>query len=263
MAIKLKERSYYENLKSRIGKKHCVTWRNIAGRCYVGNCSYLYALLKPIDYQDFFNKYVDYINPLEKGENKLKKNELYGRSIEDLERLASHYKKLTGDDSFTLEEYFDDIVCHVIIETFDGHKAEKELINILTQYGFEVEETEGLMDAEFGVDLIVRKNGEIKEYIQVKPISTFVRTNPALLCDRSGFFLKQLKLDEFTENNPEFKKRDIIYMLYDYQHLIKTGEVLWFYKGDQVKFKLRELCQVNGQSLVKIEDFSAQKLLLK
>ena len=58
MSIKLKERSYYEELKSRIGKKHCTVWRSISGRPYVGNCSYLYSVLKPESYQDFFDKYI-------------------------------------------------------------------------------------------------------------------------------------------------------------------------------------------------------------
>ena len=263
MSIKLKERSYYEELKSKIGKKHCTVWRSISGRPYVGNCSYLYSVLKPESYQDFLDKYIKFVNPNEVSLSKLKKNEFYGRSIEDLERLAKHYQKLANDDNFTLEEYFDDIICHVIIETFDGHKAEKELINILTEHGFEVEETEGVMDAEFGVDLIVKKNGNIKEYIQVKPISTFVRSNPSLIADRGNFFLKQYKLNEFTKNHPIFITKDIIFMMYDYQHLIKTGEVLWFYKDGKVKFKLNELCQTNGQTLVGIEDFVQQKLILK
>jgi hypothetical protein len=136
-------------------------------------------------------------------------------------------------------------------------------MNVLTDYGFDVEETEGVMDAEFGVDLIVKKDGEVKEYIQVKPISTFVRTNPSLISDRSNFFLKQYKLNEFTENHPSLKKRDIIFMLYDYHHLVSTGEVLWYYKDNKVKFKLHELCQTNGQTLVKEEDFIQQKLILK
>ena len=146
----------------------------------------------------------------------------------------------------------------------DIDKAEKELMNVLTRYGYDVEETEGDMDAEYGVDLIVRKNGEFKEFIQVKPLSTFVRTNPSLIEDRSNFFMKQLKLDEFIEKNEtNLKKRSIIYMLYDYQHLISTGEVLWYYKDDKVKFYLNELTNTSGISLVSEEDFIAKKLILK
>ena len=76
--------------------------------------------------------------------------------------------------------------------------------------------------------------------------------------------MKQVKLDEFVEKNEtNLKKRSIIYMLYDYQHLISTGEVLWYYKDDRVKFYLNELTNTNGISLVKIEDFTAKKLILK
>ena len=262
-STKIKERSYYEDIKNRIGKKHNKLWKTISGRPYVGNCSYLYATLKPTSYQDFFDKYINFISPVNEGD-KLKKNQFYGRTIADLVRLATYYQEQANDENFTLEEFFDDIVCHVIIETFDGHKAEKELMKVLTDYGFDVEETEGDMDAEYGVDLIVRKNGEFKEFIQVKPISTFVRTNPSLIEDRSNFFMKQLKLDEFIENNEtNLKKRSIIYMLYDYQHLISTGEVLWYYKNNKVKFQLSELTNTKGVSLVKIDDFIAKKLILK
>lgn len=262
-STKIKERSYYEDVKNRIGKKHNQLWKSISGRPYIGNCSYLYSVLKPVSYQDFFDKYVTFINPKYEGE-KLKKNQFYGRTIEDLTKLAQYYQEQANDNNFTLEEYFDDIVCHVIIETFDGHKAEKELMRVLTEYGFDVEETEGDMDAEYGVDLIVRKNGILKEFIQVKPISTFVRTNPSLINDRCNFYLKQLRLDEYIEKNvTNLKKRRIIYMLYDYQHLIGTGEVLWYYKDDKVKFSLKELTDTNGISLVKLEDFTAKKLILK
>lgn len=262
-STKIKERSYYEDNKNRIAKKHNKLWKSISGRPFVGNCSYLYAKLKPTSYQDFFDKYVLFINPKYEG-TKLKKSQFYGRTIEDLTRLAEYYQEQANDSNFTLEEYFDDIVCHVIIETFDGHQAEKELMKILTDYNFEVEETEGDMDAQFGVDLIVRKNGEVKEYIQVKPISTFVRTNASLVEDRRNFYMKQIKLDEYAEKHvTDLKKRDIIYMLYDYQHLISTGEVLWYYKDNKVKFHLNELTNTKGVSLVTIDDFIAKKMILK
>lgn len=262
-STKIKERSYYEDNKNRIAKKHNKLWKSISGRPFVGNCSYLFAKLKPTSYQDFFDKYVEFVNPIYEGA-KLKKNQFYGRSLDDLTRLAEYYQEQADDSNFTLEEYFDDIVCHVIIETFDGHQAEKELMTVLTRYGYDVEETEGDMDAEYGVDLIVRKNGEFKEFIQVKPLSTFVRTNPSLIEDRSNFFMKQLKLDEFIEKNEtNLKKRSIIYMLYDYQHLISTGEVLWYYKDDKVKFYLNELTNTSGISLVSEESFVAKPLILK
>lgn len=262
-SVYIKERSYYEDLKNRIGKKHNKVWKSISGRPYVGNCSYLYSVLKPLNYQDFFEKYVNYINPINEGE-KIKRNQFYGRTIDDLIRLAKYYQEQANDATFTLEDYFDDIVCHVIIETFDGHKAEKELMTILNKYGFEVEETEGDMDAEYGVDLIVRKNGEFKEFIQVKPISTFVRTNPSLIEDRVNFYLKQVKLNEYVKNHQDiYKERDIIYMLYDYRHLIETGEVLWYYMGDKVKFHLNELTNANGYSIIDETSFIAKKLVLK
>lgn len=260
----LKSVEYYQNLKKRLAKYNQIYKDNIAPKPYVGDNSKLYAKLKPISYQDFFDKYTTYLPTPNYIPKNLKGDKEYGRSIEHLQMLAGRYKELVNDDTFTLEEFFDDIICHVIIETFDGHKPEKELVKILSEKGYDVEETSGVMDSEYGVDLIVKKDGVVKEYIQVKPISTFLgNKNISLKNDRANFFNKQYLLDEFVKQHPHLPKRDIIFMIYDYNHLHNTGEVRWCYKDGKVKFKLNELCLTNGETKVKFSDFISQKLLLK
>ena len=260
----LKSVEYYQNLKKRLAKYNKIYKDNIAPKPYVGDNSKLYSILKPTSYQDFFDKYTTYLPTPNYIPKNLKGSQEYGRSIEHLQMLAGRYKELVNDDAFTVEDFFDDIVCHVIIETFDGHKPERELVRILSEKGYEVEETSGVMDSEYGVDLIVSKDGEVKEYIQVKPLSTFLGTkNCSLKNDRSNFFIKQSLLNDFADGHPDFRKRDIIYMLYNYNHLIKYNEVLWCYKGDKVKFKLNELCRTDGIPLVEYRDFTFKKLILK
>lgn len=260
----LKDKKYYEILKSKINEKHGRIWKKIAGRPYIGNCSYLYKQLKPIDYQDFFTKYINYISPHKI--DSLKKSEFYGRTINDLLILAEEYRKLTNDYSFTLEEYFDDIVNHTIIETFDGHKVETYIANILIEKGFSVNEENGEMDAVLGVDLTVRWKNKLMSYLQIKPISTFIgNNNPSLIDDRVNFYKKQKKLDEYVLD--KIKKGDmtviqkpIEYMLYDKNTFNKNGDIKWYYKNNTPRYKIEELCDDKGISKISLKDFELKYL---
>lgn len=259
--ITLKDREYYETNKRMVCGKYNERWKSISGRRYVGNCSLLYRKLNPTSYQDFFDKYVSYIAPDDQtyGES-IRRNPKYGRSVNDLTRLAEYYKRICRDETIPLENFLDDVICHTIIETFDGHQAERELKHILLEKGFNVNETEGDLDAKLGVDLVVRgKNGMVQNLIQVKPISTFLgNNNQSLIKDRKNFFTKQEDL-----NRQLGTVKEIVYMLYDSNHLRKYREVLWYYKGDKVRFRLDELVDRNGIVSNILSDFTAKKLVLK
>lgn len=260
----LKSREYYEKNKEKFNAKCNEQYKVINGRKFVGDNSWLFKHLQPKNYQDFFNKYLAFTNgpSLNPDRNYTKwglmKDEHYGRTLDDLITIAKFYKSLCPHVDYPLEEFFDDIVNHIIIETFDGHQAEIELRDILVKNGFEVKEIDGDLDAKCGVDLSITKNGKTN-YIQVKPLTTFLgNSNESLKKDRKNFFDKQRKLNNYLGEDNE-----IIYMMYDRNHMIKTREVLWFYKGDKVKFKLNELTDINGNALNKFSDFKSQKLVLK
>ena len=260
----LKSKEYYEKNKQKFNTNCNEQYKEISGRKFIGNNSWLFKYLQPTDYQDFFNKYLKYTDGTSLNPNvnytkwDLMKDEYYGRTIDDLIAIAKFYKASCPHVDYPLEEFFDDLVNHIIIETFDGHQAEGELRDILISKGFEVKEINGYLDAKCGVDLIVTKNGSVK-YIQVKPITTFLgNSNVSLKNDRKNFFDKQKKLNDYLGEETE-----IIYMLYNKKHMDETKEILWFYKGDKVKFRLNELIDINGKALNKFSDFKSQKLILK
>ena len=261
----LKSKEYYEENKKKFNENCNVQYCIINGRRFIGSNSWLFKTLKPKSYQDFFDKYLTLtkgksLNPNIDYTNKwdLLKDDHYGRTLEDLIAIARFYKSLCPYVDYPLEEFFDDLVNHIIIETYDGHQAEIELENILVSKGFNVEGTDGDFDAKYGVDLIVTKNNRTR-YIQVKPLTTFLgNKNEGLINDRLKFFKKQKDLNNLLGGNNE-----IIYMLYDKTHFDKTKEILWFYKGDKVTFKLTELIDDNGYAINRLRDFTSQKLILK
>lgn len=259
---KLKSKKYYEENKGKFNDKCNDQYKAINGKPFIGNNTWLYKTLNPVDYQDFFDKYLacakgESLDPNKKYRRwDLKKDEHSGRTLEDLITLAKFYKESCNHVDYPIEDFFDDLVNHIIIETYDGHQAERELGDILSRRGGEVEETDGDFDSKFGVDLIV-KTKKNTYYIQVKPFSTFSKMQPhdGLRKDRINFFEKQRYLDNYLGKHAE-----IVYMMYDKRHMDKTGEILWMCKGDKVSFHLSELTNEKGDTLIYWKDFKSIKL---
>lgn len=260
----LKDKCYYNELKKKINFLYGNIWKKISGRPYVGNCSYLYKKLEPINYQDFFEKYINYISPNKT--NSLKKDEYYGRTINDLLNLAKKYKELCNDDKLSIEDFFDDIVNHVIIETFDGHIAENYILNVLKEKGFTVLNSDGEMDAVLGVDLIVKWKEKIISFLQIKPVTTFLgNNNISLVNDRIEFYHKQEKLNEYIKTaykNCIIKNANIEYMLYDKSTYDNENKLKWYYKNNRSRFSLNELCDKKGKSIVNLSDFELKNLII-
>lgn len=260
----LKSKKYYEENKGKFNDKCNDQYKAINGKPFIGNNTWLYKTLNPSGYQDFFDKYL----ACAKGESldpkktyrlwDLKKDEHSGRTLEDLITLAKFYKESCPHVDYPIEDFFDDLVNHIIIETYDGHRAERELRDILISKGCEVEETDGDFDSKFGVDLIVK--GRLKQktyYIQVKPFSAFSKKQPhdGLRKDRINFFNKQRYLDNHLGEHNEIE-----YMMYNKHHMDETGEILWMCKGDKVRFHLSELTNEKGDTIIYWGDFKSIKL---
>ena len=267
MAYKLKSKEYYEEIKGKFNINCSEQYDRIRGKEFIGDNSWLFKHLQPTSYQDFFDKYVkcnigESLDPNKRYSlYELKKEEKAGRSLKDLMALAKFYKRSCPHVDYPLEEFFDNIVTHAIIETLDGKRAEinlRDFYNSLEDY--EVDIVDGDLDDKCGVDLIIRnKKDNTVLYIQVKPISTFLgNSNIGLIKDRIRFFKKQKNL-----NNALGEEHEILYMMYDKTHLDKTNEVLWFHKGDKNTFKLTELIDTNGNALNKYSDFVTKKLPIK
>lgn len=263
----LKSKEYYEKNKKKFNDDCNEQYGKINGRPFIGSNSWLFKELKPMNYQDFFDKYLNYTDgkPLNpnvdyKYSSDLKKKENCGRTLEDLIAVARYYKKISPHVNYPLEEFFDDLVNHIILETYDGHQAELFLRDYCISGNCEVTETDGDFDANFGVDLIVKKPDNTVNYIQVKPLSTFVGRpkNPKLIKDRINFFKKQKDLDNYLGEHHE-----IIYMIYDKNHWDKYKEIRWWGKGNKTSFKLNELIDEQGNSLNNPWDFTPYTLNIK
>jgi hypothetical protein len=264
-STELKSKEHYEKNKKKFNDNCSLEYKRINGRPYVGSNSWLFKTLKPTNYQDFFDKYLEYntgksLNPNIEYDHisHLKKGEKCGRTLEDLIAIARFYKKSCSHVDYPLEDFFDDLVNHIIIETFDGHKAEKQLKYHFDSNDCKVIETDGDFDAKYGVDLVVKKGNKMS-FIQVKPLSTFIgQPFPALRTDRKNFFKKQEDLDNFLG-----KHHEILYVLYDKDHLNKYNEVVWWKKGDKHTFKLTDLIDSEGNSLNDCWDFKHHKLTIE
>lgn len=257
---KLKDIEYYYNNKKKFNKLYNKVWKRIAGPKYIGLCSYLFQKFfeewkktntdNPTIY-DFAEYYFSHTNPVKSIDIERTDSLYYGRSPEELWRLAEHYQKQCNDFTIPLENYYDDIVNHAIIETFDGQIREINLIREYERKGFTVEHTYGKWDKDLGVDFIIRKNGIIRDYIQCKPITTFLFTkNNSLIEDRKNFFLKE------THKRSECKKLGWPY--YPTKFIIYNNDYpdKWCSINGKRGFFLEELIDKYGNNLMNKEDFS-------
>ena len=174
----------------------------------------------------------------------------FGRTVKQLLALADYYKTLCDDYTITTEQYFDDIVNHAIIETFNGQMREIRLADIYVNHGFNIEHTSDHWDKDLGVDIIVRNDKAIVDYIQCKPITTFLgNKNPSLIRDRVIFYHKEESKKKECEElgYPYYPTK---FILYNEEHPDK-----WCSLNSKKSFLLEELCDKQGLALHKVSDF--------
>lgn len=257
-----KEKEYYEKVKKKFNEKYSLIYRNkFSGRPYVGNCSYLYKILHPTSPEDFFNKYTAYYNDEFSYKNH-KGNENFGRSVEQLKYLAKcYYESIIKKDknsNVTIQDCYDDLVNHIITETYDGHFVERYMVSFILESSddFIVEPCVGKLDAEIGIDFIIKKHSDPSyvRYMQVKPQSFFfyAKENESLLRDRLNAMRKEKILQDEIDKNGVIE-----YIIYNKKELDKTGKVLIAEKDKKTKFRLNELINEYGQPKFNIiKDFN-------
>lgn len=257
-----KEKEYYEKLKKKFNDNYGNIYRrNFSGRPYIGDCSYLYKKLSPTSPEDFYNKYISYYNEEFSFKNH-KGNEYFGRSVEQLKYLAKcYYEAIIAEDknaNVTIQDCYDDLVNHIIMETYDGHFVERYLIDIILKSSddFIIESCTGDFDAKIGIDFIVKKHSDKKyvRYIQVKPHTFFcyAKKNKSLIYDRLNAKKKERILQEKIDENGYIE-----YVIYDKNKLDETGEILIAKKDNKTKFRLNELINEYGQPKFNIDkDFN-------
>lgn len=262
ISAKLKDLQYYRSNKRKFNRKYNYIWKKIAGPEYLGLCSYIFQTFyyewnnqhpkeKPTC-QDFANYYFSHVNHGDDETSvKLPNSTHYGRTVAQLYRLAEHFKTMCNDDKITIEEFYDDVVNHGIVETFNGQMREIMVKERYEKFGYTVEPLNGTWDKDFGVDSLIRNSdGEIVDYIQCKPVSTFLGTkNESLIADRKLFY-----------NKEEAKKKECKRLGYPY---LPTRFILyndrypdkWCCIGDKKSFLLEDLCDKQGMPLHEKNDF--------
>ena len=219
--------------KNIFSKNEIITeiWRkHYAPSNKIGNCSNLYRLHKPKDINDFYKKYITYASTHQ--ELSIRDR---GLSEEELISLAKEYKSEVEkliEEQYELNEYINDMLCHIIIETFNGHICEIEVINYLNSLGYECGYVDGYYDAKYGIDIVVKN--PLHFYIQVKPFSFF-------LSKRYDTKFDQVKL--YDTNKLVKKEFGICTFYVIYSKDKKNGKVSWIKnkKTNSFCFKLGEI----------------------
>lgn len=220
--------------KEEIGKYGIISeiWKDyFAPSNKIGNVTNLFMKLKPKDEKDFCDKYFQYAE--EHKDLPISQRGLtYSEFVELVKNYMESANKANGIE-FTYETYFNDALCHIITETYDGKIIELRFRRFLESLGYECDFFEGSIDAKYGVDIKVTRKSEGKTFaVQIKPIS-FIKSRRNDVHDarveliyKYHNFLKDYKLKTYYAFY--FKAKN-------------TGNIFWLKNGDGFIFKLEEL----------------------
>lgn len=223
--IKWKGTEYYEQQKIILNdSKYAIPWRDIySKRSVSGPCMKTCSKLKPINVEDFYNRAGDICNKLSK---------------DNMERIAVMWRNYCKEDNIPLSTFYDVVVCHNIIETFNGKLQEINVANMLREHGFEIIPNTDKDDAERGIDIIAKKNNKL-HFIQVKVISYLYGIKPDLVNDRKKVFDEYIpnQIKEYGEGIP------YVWIFYDY----KTKEWIWNENNNSFQWDITKLLDATDQ----------------
>ena len=204
----------------------------------VGNCTRLYRFLKPTNEEDFYKKYLKFAET-----NKTLRISLRGLTYDELinlsERYRDEYNTLYNKD-YCLETFFYDVLQHVIVETYQGQKIERDFIVYLNHLGYKCSSFTPEIDATYGLDIKVnRKDGKVFA-VQIKPISFFIAESNNVQTDRINLCKKYVS----ALNNLRIKTYYSIYVKDK-----KTDEVVWVKNGDGFRFCIDDLFEFDENDI--------------
>lgn len=215
----------------QIGKISDIWRRSFAPSNHIGNCTNLFRKLKPENEKDFSDKYFQYAE-----DNKQLPISERGLTYDEFVELVKNYQEKGNTASgfdFDFETYFNDALCHIITETYDGKIQELEFMKFLEKLGYHCDYFDGSEDAKYGIDIKVTnpKNNKVSA-IQIKPITFFKSKRIDVFKDRVNLIHKYhsciADLGIKTYYAIYFRDRE-------------TGNVLWLKNGDGYRFKIDEL----------------------
>lgn len=203
----------------------------------IGNCTNLYRLHKPISEEDFFNKYIQYA--LEHKDLPISKR---GLSEEELINLANDYMQrgnAVSKKPHQFDTYLNDMICHIITETYDGKIQEINFTKFLESLGYKCDYFEGSIDGKYGLDIKVTKSDGKLSAIQIKPISFFTSTRSDVQADRINLCVKYEK----TLSEQKFKTYYAIYKK------DSNNNILWVKNKDGFRFRIEELFSYDKENI--------------
>ena len=217
---------------------------SISPSASIGNCSRMYSILKPDSYEDFYRKETEYAEAHRDGMSV----EERGLTYDDICSLAEMYKALVEEkDSslvFNAALYFNLIICHAFIETFDGMKKEEDVIRYITSLGYNTQKIAGIKDARSGVDILVTGKGS-RFYVQVKPCS-FFRGNKEDLKRDKVMLCRKREETLMTEGT------DTYYMIYESDPA--RGTIRWAMRENgKMLFPIWEIFSYDTETLMKTD----------
>ena len=216
-------------------KEFNLVWYKLNNRNNVGDMSYIYHKLQPTDYQDFYTKYTQDAYTDETIQHK-------GRTEVYIIDIARKYQAYSGRYDITLYTFFLNVLWHIIVQTFDGHKKENELINWLKGKGIDARPADSTLDAEYGVDIVIYNENQPKQFLQCKPISFF-----------KGNLNESLKNDRKISLKKYQKSYNIYGIRTYYTAYSRDGR--WLKQNNKYCFKLETMINSDGTTRF-IEDSS-------
>lgn len=190
--------SHYYALKKRFNQNDLNRFYNDEYRHpeHIGYCMRVMETLKPNGYEDAFNKYIEN-GELFRDENAPTYDTIFyrGRTKEEFEEVAIKWKNDAGLTAMNipLVDFYDAIILHAIIETYDGYNRERMVRDMIKSLGGQIFSTTGKEDSKMGIDIkakLPNRNGFV--LIQIKPATFFVNNdNVPLRHDRQTQWEKQ------------------------------------------------------------------------
>ena len=159
----------------------------------------------------------------------------------DFENKAKNsFKDIEIIQNLTFEDFFDLLILHIIIETYDGHIAEEHYKNLYHKLGYEIIEPNDNDDALRGIDFIIKGKNNHQHFIQVKPRS-FATSTSSTAYDRANHFNKEKLIKERYGNDSMLEF--IFYERDDIDNNILTYVV----SDNKIRFSLSDVSELNGE----------------
>lgn len=233
---KFKGVEHYRNLKRRFNQNDVNNSYNKTYKLpeYIGYCMRIFERLAPESYEDAFEKYTN--SGYDTDFDSLNR----GRTKEELIAIAKKWMEECPDSMLSLEDFYDGLILHIVVETYDGYVREKQVKDALKQAGATIETVTGDEDSRMAIDIKAELNGNTF-LVQVKPVSFFIggMSNKALNDDRKALSKKERRAREKYGTNTYFR-----YLLYD---SFNTGEWIVNTSCNKCSFSYDELLDDFGR----------------